>query len=113
MPPGQKEIWGIDKKVRLDWLSTGTGLLFKMPALYSLGDMFPNGSQASSGFRLFMCTFPYGSTFGAFSLFVLFVFSRKAGTALHCRSGEGEGTGQHVGVWAGPAKTPFREKAGR
>jgi hypothetical protein len=94
-------------------MSIGTGLLIKMPALYSMGDKFPKGSQASSGFRLFMCTFPCGSTIGAFSLLVLFVFSRKAGAALHCRSREGEGTGQHVGVWAGPAKAPFGEEAGR
>lgn len=94
-------------------MSAGTGLLIKMPALYSMGDKFPKGSQASSGFRLFMCTFPCGSTIGAFSLLVLFVFSRKAGTALHCRGREGEGARQHVGVWAGPAKAPFGEEAGR
>jgi hypothetical protein len=64
------------------------------------GDKFPREAKHRSGFRFFMCTFPCGSTLWAFSLLVLFVFSRKAGTALHCRSREGEGTGQHVGVGA-------------
>src|SRR3954470_18215911 len=58
----------------------------------------PQREDQALCFWFFVSTFTCGPAVWAFSLLVLFVLPRKAGSAWYCRSREGERTGQHVGI---------------